>query len=95
MRAMFNRDIATGLLPVWNELTTFGPSSTFHIKNEVPEAPEPRCYILKRGSCTTEQFETVKNGTAIIKDFFVTGTVEEDRSWEGVDQKQHIFSEDK
>jgi len=75
MRAMFNRDIATGLLPVSDDLTTIGPSSTFHIKNAVPTAPEPKCYILNPETCTPEQYAGVKDGSAIVRDFFVVGSV--------------------
>lgn len=76
MRALFNKDIATGLVPVSDDLTTFGQSSTFHVKNAVPERPEPRCYTLMPGTCTPEQYATVLNGTAIIKDYFVVGVEE-------------------
>ncbi|KAH9217656.1 putative lysosomal protective protein precursor [Leptodontidium sp. 2 PMI_412] len=74
MRAMFNKDIATGLLPVFDELSTIGPSSSFHVKNAVPEAPEPKCYILSPGTCTFEQYAGLKDGTAIVREFFVVGS---------------------
>jgi hypothetical protein len=77
MRATFNRDIATGILPVTDELATIGPLSSWHIKNNPPERPEPRCYVLKPDSCLPDVWATVKNGTAIIKDFFVVGVEEE------------------
>lgn len=77
MRAMFNRDIATGLLPVSDDLATTGPSSTFHVKNEIPKRPEPKCYILQPGTCTPEQYASVIDGTAIIKDYFVVGNVKD------------------
>jgi hypothetical protein len=76
MRALFNKDIATGLLAVSDDLTTVGPSSTFDVKNAVPERPEPRCYILMPGTCTPEQYATVLNGTAVVKDYFVVGVEE-------------------
>lgn len=71
---MFNKDIATGLLPVFDELSTIGPSSSFHVKNAVPEAPEPKCYILSPGTCTFEQYAGLKDGTAIVREFFVVGS---------------------
>ncbi|KFY09286.1 hypothetical protein V491_08278 [Pseudogymnoascus sp. VKM F-3775] len=83
MRAMFNRDIATGLLPVSDDLTTTGLSSTFHIKNEVPEYPEPKCYVRAPGTCTPEQYATVIDGTAIVKDFFVVGNVKDEIRGDG------------
>lgn len=74
MRAMFNKDIATGLLPLLDHLSTIGPSNTWHIKNEVLKAPDPVCYILSPGStCEKETFGMVKNGTAIVKDYIVVG----------------------
>jgi hypothetical protein len=76
MRAMFNKDIATGLLPVFDKLSTIGPSTTFHVKNKIPERPAPKCYILTPKTCTPEQYNTVLNETAIVKDFMVVGTVD-------------------
>ena len=74
MRAMFNRDIATGLLPLSDNLGTIGPSDIWHIKNKVLEAPKPVCYILNPGdTCEKDTFEMVKNGTAIVKDYIVVG----------------------
>ena len=85
MRAMFNKDIATGLLPLSDNLSTVGPNNTWHIKNEVLKAPDPVCYILRPGStCEQETFKMVKNGTAIVKDYIVVGR--EDVS--GVPKKQ-------
>ena len=78
MRAMFNQDIATGLLPVSDDLTTEGPSSVFHVKNKVPEAPESKCYVRVPDTCTPEQYATVLDGTAIVKDFFVVGNVNDE-----------------
>ena len=74
MRAMFNKDIATGFIPVFDHLTTIGPSSTFHVKNKIPERPVPKCYVLDTRTCTPEQYATVLNGTAVVKDFMVVGT---------------------
>jgi hypothetical protein len=76
MRAMFNKDIATGIIPVFDQLATIGPSSTFHVKNKIPDRPEPRCYTLSPKTCTREQYASLLNGTAIVKDFFVVGNVE-------------------
>jgi len=90
MRSLFNKDIATGLLPVFDDLSTIGPSSTFHVKNIIPESPEPRCYILEPETCTSEQYATVLNDTAIVKDFFVVGNTADQISevlLEGMQQK--------
>lgn len=71
MRAQFNKDIPTGLLPVQDELSTVGPSDTWSIKNEVLPAPEPQCYVLDLATCTEEAWERVKTGKATIKNYFV------------------------
>ena len=73
MRALFNKDIASGTVQVLDDYASPGPSGTWHIKNEVFPAPPPICYILDPGSCPPEQYELVKNNTAIIKDFVVVG----------------------
>lgn len=49
MRTILNKDIATGLVAISNTYNTTGPSSTWHIKNEVLPVPEPVCYILGAG----------------------------------------------
>ena len=73
MRALFNKDIASGSVWVLDDYATAGPSSTWHIKNEVFPAPPPLCYILDPSSCEDEVYELVKNNTAIVKDFVVVG----------------------
>ena len=81
MRAMFNTDIATGLLPLSDTLTTVGPKDTRHIKNELleEERPKPVCYILTpAATCERDVYETVRNGTAIVKDWIVVGVEEDD-----------------
>jgi len=77
LRALFNRDIATGALPLTDDYTTIGPSSTWHIKNAIPEVPEPQCYILNAETCTEEQWDFVKNGSVIVRDFSVVEYLKE------------------
>ncbi|KAJ5495421.1 Carboxypeptidase S1 [Penicillium diatomitis] len=75
-RALFNRDLATGKIDTAKNksYSTEGPASTWHIKNDVPESPEPECYILAlEATCTDEQIARVVNGTAVIKDYIVVG----------------------
>ena len=92
MRALFNKDISTGRLQVSDYLTTIGPSSTFHVKNIVPDRPEPKCYILQPGTCTPEQYATVANGSAIIKDFFVVENTEDNVKGDLTSNvKQHVM----
>ncbi|KAG6199998.1 hypothetical protein E4U35_006438 [Claviceps purpurea] len=71
MRAQFNLDIATGKLPVHDELATVGPSSTWHVKQAPPKAPKPKCYILTPGTCTSDVWEKVRSGNVTVKDYFV------------------------
>ncbi|KAJ2977380.1 hypothetical protein NQ176_g4401 [Zarea fungicola] len=77
MRATFNRDIATGEIRVTDDLVTEGPASTWHIKNEPPVKPTPRCYALEPASCVGSVWKTVVDGTAIIRNWWV---VEEEAS---------------
>ncbi|KAJ5986490.1 Carboxypeptidase S1 [Penicillium sp. IBT 35674x] len=75
-RALFNRDLATGKIDTARNASysTEGPSSTWHIKNEVPESPDPVCYILSLdATCTDDQIASVVNNTAVIKDYVVVG----------------------
>jgi hypothetical protein len=44
---------------------------TFNITNEPIPHPAPTCYVLDRGQCTDEQWETVENGTALVKNWIV------------------------
>ncbi|KAJ9243607.1 hypothetical protein DTO207G8_1686 [Paecilomyces variotii] len=73
-RALFNLDLATGnVSTAQNEsYSTEGPSSTWDIKNDVPDSPQPTCYILAMGStCTNDQAQSVINGSATVKDYIV------------------------
>lgn len=80
MRVMFNKDVATGTMESSDDHSTVGPSTTWHIKNEVFPAPQPVCYILDAGSrCTEDQWALVENGTAVVKDYVVVGREEEER----------------
>ncbi|KAJ5177009.1 Carboxypeptidase S1 [Penicillium canariense] len=79
-RALFNRDLATGKIDTARNASysTTGPASTWHIKNQVPESPEPLCYILAlEATCTEDQIASVVNGTAVIKDYVLVEGGEE------------------
>ncbi|MCJ1310356.1 hypothetical protein MMC25_004020 [Agyrium rufum] len=73
MRSLFNRDIASGLIGLTDDYVTIGPPSSFHIKNVVHPPPEPMCYVLDPSSCSKEEWEWVKDGTARVRDFIVVG----------------------
>lgn len=71
MRATFNRDIPTGLQAVKDDLSTDGPSDTWHVVNEPPKQPTPKCYILAPQSCLPKIWKKVVDGTARIRDWIV------------------------
>ena len=85
MRSLMSRDIATGLVSVTDNYTTVGPSSTWHIKNEIPEAPKPTCYILAPWTCTEEQYVNVKSRTAVVRDYVVVEDEGESRANNGLE----------
>ena len=76
MRALFNKDIATGRINLTDDYGTTGPSSTWHILSDVLPPPEPECFIPNQMSCSEEQWEAVKDGRAIVKDWIVVGIEE-------------------
>ena len=73
MRTLLNKDIATGSVNLTDDYSTTGPSSTWHILSDVLPPPEPECYIRNQLTCSKEQWEAVRNGTAIVKDWIVVG----------------------
>jgi carboxypeptidase C (cathepsin A) len=72
-RALFNYDIATGNVSIAENpsYATTGPKDVYDIKNEPVVEPGSQCYVLDQGQCTVEQWETVMNGTALIKNWIV------------------------
>lgn len=73
-RVMFNKDVATGILDLKQNTSysTSGPASSFHIKNELLLSPKNECYLWDAPlSCTDEQLLSIKNGTAVLKDYIL------------------------
>ncbi|KAK5688402.1 hypothetical protein LTS10_000380 [Elasticomyces elasticus] len=74
-RAVFGKDLSSGRLPTtgqFNNYTTDGPSSSFAIKDVLPAPPNPICHMYDvSGTCTTDQYEALVDGSAVIKDFVV------------------------
>jgi hypothetical protein len=74
-RAIFSHDLATGKqnnCGTSNNCTTSGPTSSFGIKNVLPEPPPFDCNLYNvLGTCTIEQYDALKNGTAKIVDYSV------------------------
>lgn len=93
MRATFNRDVATGLLPVTDGFKTVGVKDTWHIKNKVPEMPKPRCYVLSPGTCEKDVWQRVVSGEATVKDYFVVDDEEEESVVEEGDDSQEIMGD--
>ena len=89
-----NKDVATGIIPVTDDYSTFGPSSTWHIKNRIPPQPQPTCYILSVDTCTEEVYATAKNGTAVVKDYIVVGMEEKNGLEETMQDEQHPLVEE-
>ena len=73
MRALLNKDIATGSVKVTDDYSTSGPSDTWWMRSDVLPAPEAECYSLSPSTCSKEQQEWLANGTAIVKDYIVVG----------------------
>jgi hypothetical protein len=73
-RTIQNRDVATGSMSLGDNGTyiTHGPSSIFDIKNKVPAASPPQCYLWQLSTtCTANQLAAVVNGSAVVKDYIV------------------------
>jgi hypothetical protein len=71
-RIMDNVDVATGKSStVGDDYGTEGPVEIFNITNEPAPHPAPTCYVLDRAQCTGEQWETVENGTALVRNWIV------------------------
>jgi hypothetical protein len=70
-----------------------GPPTRFRLFEYSWAVVNVPCYILDPGTCTLEQFETVINGMAIVKNFIVIGNVE-DKAFENEskDGKQQDIS---
>ncbi|KAH7074774.1 Alpha/Beta hydrolase protein [Paraphoma chrysanthemicola] len=72
-RALFNLDIATGRVSTVEhpDYATKGPRDVYNITNEPVKDPGSQCYVLDRDQCTEEQWETVMNGTALVRNWIV------------------------
>jgi hypothetical protein len=74
MRALNNRDIATGTISTTDNqnYSSTGTSSTWQYQNDVPDSPAPTCYVRALlASCTDDQIMAVVNGTALVRDWIV------------------------
>jgi hypothetical protein len=73
MRALFNYDIATGNVSTtsYPDYSTGGPSNVYNITNERIVDPGSQCYVLDRDQCTAEQWQSVEDGTALVRNWIV------------------------
>nr|ASK38708.1 putative serine carboxypeptidase [Paecilomyces divaricatus] len=71
MRAIFGKDIATGSTVVDARYASTGPSSSGHIRNGLPVAPPPECYIWAPATCTPAQLKSLGDGSAVVRDYIV------------------------
>ncbi|EAQ83262.1 hypothetical protein CHGG_09666 [Chaetomium globosum CBS 148.51] len=69
-RAMGGWDVPTGRVRVGDGFVTEGRRDAW-VESEVPEMPSPKCYVLKPDTCEPEVWQTVVNGTAVVRDWFV------------------------
>ncbi|KAG9584854.1 secreted carboxypeptidase-like protein, partial [Aureobasidium melanogenum] len=72
MRSLFNKDVATGTVAVTDQYKTDGPEDAWTPSDVLP-APKNECYTLNPESCTEEEQEWLKDGTAIIKNWILVG----------------------
>ncbi|KAF4556367.1 Serine carboxypeptidase-like protein 3 [Elsinoe fawcettii] len=76
MRALTNKDIATGKVDTakHGDYGTAGPADTWWMKSDVLPSPDGICYVLSPGAtCTEEQKEWLRDGTAVVEDWVVIG----------------------
>ncbi|KXX77997.1 Carboxypeptidase S1 A [Madurella mycetomatis] len=76
-RAMFNKDVATGNIPTDRhscDYSTQGPDDISNVMNDMPAPPLQECYLWAIFlTCTADQTEMLRNGTAIVKDYIMIG----------------------
>lgn len=75
---MFDKDVATGTVTVdsknWSNYSTTGPESVAGVMNELPPPPLQECYLWAVFlTCTAEQAEMLRNGTAVMQDYIMIG----------------------
>lgn len=74
MRAMSNKDVATGIVSTADNETysSTGPPSIRQVRDDAPESPAPTCYVWAlRSSRAKDQKAAVLNGTALVRDWIL------------------------
>ena len=71
--SLFNFDIATGNVSTAQNpsYASEGPVDVYNITNEPVQLGGSQCYVLDRDQCTNDQWKSVMDGTALIKDWIV------------------------
>lgn len=88
-RALFNRDIATGTVDLratggWEGreaeevFSSRGTPDTWWRRNEIMPAPESKCQILSLMTCTKEEIQALRDGTAVVKNYILVGIEEKE-----------------
>jgi len=75
-RTLNNLDVATGTVSTLpgqggSVYGSQGIADTFGIKNDVPPAPQPTCYVLDFATCTDDQQNEVVNGNTPIVNYIL------------------------
>ncbi|KAK2783313.1 hypothetical protein FQN52_000322 [Onygenales sp. PD_12] len=72
-RVMFDSDVATGEVDITavKDFSTKGSLDPSWTKQKPPPMPKPTCYVLDSQTCTEDQAASVKNGSALIRDYIV------------------------
>jgi len=73
---MFGFDVATGTIKYESSgehiYRTSGPLEVRNVTEDLPPMPEILCYIFDVGGvCTPDQQYALRNGTAVIHDYYV------------------------
>jgi hypothetical protein len=77
-RAMYGYDISSGTIPIDDGFRVGFGEVNKDVPSTPPPLPKPRCYVLYPTSCSEEQWEKVKDGTAKVVDYWVVDDDDED-----------------
>ncbi|KAJ3021280.1 hypothetical protein HKX48_008834 [Thoreauomyces humboldtii] len=84
-RVMRNVDVATGTIDLSKtpSYSTTGPLDSFGTKNVLPAKSQPECYVLDMSTCTLDQQTALLNGSSVVVDYIVVGSVTKGRGGSG------------
>lgn len=89
-RALFNLDIATGTIDTTTNTTygTTGPSDISNIKSDIPAQYADFCYILDPSTCSDEQIDALRDGTAVIENYIMLDPASDAGATRGIVKRQ-------